>query len=389
MATNIEEVNKQVSSVDPTMNTQLPMDLSSIQASVAALSQSVGQFISERQSIADAVPKPEAPKAEPAKTGLLDAVRPKVEMPKRDLAADMAEYERVKQSAMASMGIGQAQFDELNQVNAETMTLSKELERLNLKEEAQIAQATSGFGLSSRAGAVENQIKRQMGLEKSNVAYQLSVKLGQADLIQGRIDKAEASFEKALDYATYKQDQAISDYKWALGFDLDLEKADRDYLQQQINNERADRAEIREIKMQEWQMYKDQYNMSDGDTTGLVGSSVYDGELEELYQAQPNASADQIARVYRTKYGIAPDDKSASIILARAQAVVNARDENVNAIAQATPEQTANSWLGGLLGEAAEVVPGYLQTEEGKRIGIAGAATKNIWGGVKSFFNRK
>ena len=378
MATNIEEVNKQVSSVDPTMNEPLPMDLSSIQASAAALSQSVGQFISERQSIADAVPKPEAPKAEPAKTGLLDAVRPKVEMPKRDLAADMAEYERVKQSAMASMGIGQAQFDELNQVNAETMTLSKELERLNLKEEAQIAQATSGFGLSSRAGAVENQIKRQMGLEKSNVAYQLSVKLGQADLIQGRIDKAEKSFEAALNYATWKQDQAIADYKWALGFDLELDKADRDYLQQQIDNTYKEKADIRAQKQLELDQMKFNYDTSGG---GTDQSSLFDTFLNNALKENDPQTAAQLALAYANDLGV-------KISLG---ALTNRATELKSGIipeTQATPEETANKWLGGLLGEAAEVVPGYLQTEEGKRIGLAGAAAKNIWGNVKSFFNR-
>lgn len=201
----------------------------------------------------------------------------------------MQELQQMQSDFLASKGYTQETFNQLNNFASQAQSLSNDLQRLNLEEKERIYQATGGFQLSGIKGAAENQIRREMAIQKAEVAYNLSVVTGQANLLQGQIDKANSLFEQALNYATAKEAQDVADWKFALEFYTDLDKEDRDYVQQQFENSLAIEANKRANAQLELDQMKANYDMSGGGTglsPSLFWSAINAGK-NELQQGEP------------------------------------------------------------------------------------------------------
>jgi hypothetical protein len=186
----------------------------------------------------------------------------------------MQELQQMQSDFLASKGYTQETFNQLNNFASQAQSLSNDLQRLNLEEKERIYQATGGFQLSGIKGAAENQIRREMAIQKAEVAYNLSVVTGQANLLQGQIDKANSLFEQALNYATAKEAQDVADWKFALEFYTDLDKEDRDYVQQQFENSLAIEANKRANAQLELDRIRE--SRLGGKTTGIKEDTFTD-----------------------------------------------------------------------------------------------------------------
>lgn len=213
----------------------------------------------------------------------------------------MQELQQMQNYFLASKGYTQETFTQKNNFASQAQSLSNDLQRLNLEEKERIYQATGGFQLSGIKGAAENQIRREMAIQKAEVAYQLSVVTGQANLLQGQIDKANNLFEQALNYATAKEAQDVADWKFALEFYTDLDKEDRDYVQQQFENSLAIEANKRANAQLELDQMRTQYSMR-GSEPKPIKLTGFGSRLQEAINS--GLSPEQAARAVWAEDGV-------------------------------------------------------------------------------------
>jgi len=237
MAINIEDTSKSTFVPDLNLNEPIPMDLASTQAKVLGITTQVASLVEQQKQAQDLATKttPTAPKPEP--TTLAGKILGKVEKPVPLTPIEQAAKWKETQSAfLEASGITPEITAQGQKVVGEIQGLNAQLDSLAQQEQAEKLQATAGFGLSTRKGAVESEITRRYAIQKSSIAAEMAIKLGEYAISQGRVDEAKKEFQSAITFMTAKERQEVEDYRWALSFYSDLDKEERNILQQKFDN---------------------------------------------------------------------------------------------------------------------------------------------------------
>jgi len=222
-----------------------PADLSAIQAQIQGLAQQVSSYVagfkSAQEQAQKMFPEQKPEQADvPAEKGGLDYLKGLASkifvQPQKTTQQYMVEVPELRKQWLESQGFTQKKLDEGQRVSGELQNLSAQSSALKLQEQAELAQISAAFGIRGRKGAMENEIRRKYMIEQSNLGAQMAIKMGEYNITQGRIDQAKADFDKALNYATAKERTAVEDFRWALGFYMDIDKTQRDILQRELDN---------------------------------------------------------------------------------------------------------------------------------------------------------
>jgi hypothetical protein len=308
MATSIEETNKSTFVPDTTLNPLPPMDLSGIKASVDAITKSVADITAQYQKAGET--KIEQPK-EPAKTSMLDSVLGKKEVqqavPTKTSADYIAEQQALKSSFLESVGINQETFDKRTELAIKMASLNQQLQQAELQEEKQklAIQESTPWALSSSIRSQQAVVARNSYFQKAAIAAEITGLSAQYQIIQGNIEEANKFFEQAINYATAKEAQDVEDYRWALSFYTDLEKSDKDYLQQEFENKLKINADARAQKQFELDQIKANYSMTKDSQVKQTG---YSSELNFALSQNPD-NPEQAARDVWSQFGAEMSDK--------------------------------------------------------------------------------
>ena len=378
MATSIEETNKSTFVPDTTLNPLPPMDLSSIKASVDAITKSVGDLTAQYTQAGQT--KIEQPKQEAPKTSMLDSVLGKKEVqqavPTKTSADYIAEQQALKSSFLESVGINQETFDKRTELAIKMASLNQQLQQAELQEEKQklAIQESTPWALSSSIRSQQAVVARNSYFQKAAIAAEITGLSAQYQIIQGNIDEANKFFEQAIDYATAKEAQDVEDYRWALSFYTDLEKSDKDYLQQEFENKLKINADARAQKQLELDQIKANYSMRDT-TTGTEDTFTdtvnYLKQLRDSGKLSDFSYKEQINALMQV--GGYTEDQRGEV-----ESMVNQAMEGKIPVEQAllaTPEETTQSWLGGLI-EGAKGLFGGTPQKQQSQMNLEGAFGK-------------
>jgi hypothetical protein len=277
---------------DTSLNPAMTMDLSGIKSTLDGITKNVADLTAQYQQAGET--KIEQPKQE--KTSVLASLtQPKA--PTKTAADYINERKNLQTAFLASQGIDQEDFNQRNQLATQMASLNNQLNMMELqqtKEQDDIRQRTGGtIGL---ANAEISKLDREYLYKKAMIATQGAGLAAQYQVIQGNIDEANKLFTDSINYANTKERQDVEDYRWALDFYVDADKADKDYLQQQYENTqnelKAKKPELREVG---GNLYEYTYNpetnsftskllrsgatskISDGINTKIVGDFREDG----------------------------------------------------------------------------------------------------------------
>jgi hypothetical protein len=376
MAINIGETQNSTYVPDFTLRELPPMDLSQIKASVDAITKDV-QSVVEKYNQMQATAEKMVTQPEPAKTSVVDKLTGNTQ-PQKSTIERMAELPQMQREFQTAMGITDQDIQQKTEMATKMASLNSQLEQIDLKEERRnidLERQMAGR-LTDALRGEQALLKREMNLERANIAYQISALSAQYNVLQGRFDEADKFFTMALNYATQKEKQEVDDYKWALGYNLDLNKEERVVLQQQLDEKQ--RAFDNKLKLESLRL--DQIREARLGAGGDImdNSNLFD---QTILAALADNQAPEIAA-------------QAALALANELKVkVNLSDLKKRAeelkSGQVTPITETKPGIpivGGLVGDFAQTVPGWLQTEEGKRLGILGGAAKNIQQTVGGFF---
>jgi hypothetical protein len=376
MAINIGETQNSTYVPDFTWRELPPMDLSQIKASVDAITKDV-QSVVEKYNQMQATAEKMVTQPEPAKTSVVDKLTGNTQ-PQKSTIERMAELPQMQREFQTAMGITDQDIQQKTEMATKMASLNSQLEQIDLKEERRnidLERQMAGR-LTDALRGEQALLKREMNLERANIAYQISALSAQYNVLQGRFDEADKFFTMALNYATQKEKQEVDDYKWALGYNLDLNKEERVVLQQQLDEKQ--RAFDNKLKLESLRL--DQIREARLGAGGDImdNSNLFD---QTILAALADNQAPEIAA-------------QAALALANELKVkVNLSDLKKRAeelkSGQVTPITETKPGIpivGGLVGDFAQTVPGWLQTEEGKRLGILGGAAKNIQQTVGGFF---
>lgn len=238
MAININETQNPTLNIDPTLNEPTPPDLSSIQASIQGITDTVAKMVAERDKIMESA----KPQAQPQKNwwdnikSPANALALKQSKAPSTIQSFIKERGELEKAYLESQGITKDVFDTAKRITGEMNALNAQLNALTMREQAEKLQATGGTQLRGIIGAQEAAITRKYAIEKSSIAAEMAIKLGEYNTSQGRIDEAKKNFAQALEYATYKETQERKDWEWAMQYYQDADKASKDYIQQQFEN---------------------------------------------------------------------------------------------------------------------------------------------------------
>lgn len=296
MPINIEDAQKSTFIPDMTLNPVPNLDLSGIKASIDAITKSVAD-LTRQYNQAGQIKTPatnnQAP-TEPTKTSILDKVLGRKEVsqaaPTKTTADYIDELNQLRSNYLASQGITQEQFNRKNELAAQMASLNNQLQMVELNEQKaeQLIQDSTPWALASSIRSQQAVVQRNAYFKKAEIATQIYSLKGEYDLISGNINEANKAFDSAINYATAKENQDIEDYRWALNFYKDIEKADRDYLQQQLENSIKER----EIKVKEAQLAIEQKKAS---YEAGVSGGYYTSFAQQIANDNPNATPEEVA----------------------------------------------------------------------------------------------
>jgi hypothetical protein len=348
MAINITDTNKTAFTPDTTLNQPIPMDLSGIKASVDGITKSVADLLAGYNAAGQT--KIEAPK-QPAQTSVLDRITKQAQtaVPTKTTADYIAEQAQLRTDFLSSQGITQEDFTKRNELASQMASLNQQLQQKEILEQQKDLALEQQFQgrLTSVLRGEKALLQRQMAIEKASIATQIAGLSAEYQLIQGNIEEANKYFNQAIDYATQKERQDVEDYRWALGFYADIDKADRDYLQQEFENKLAIEQDKREQKrlelaqMQEARLSGVTTGTEDTftDTVNYLKQLRDSGKLSDFsYKEQINALM-QVGGYTEQQRG-------------QVESMVNQAMEGKIPVGQAlmaTPEQTTQSWFGSMI----------------------------------------
>jgi len=288
LSIGIEDTQKEAFIPDFDAHEPIPMDLASIHAEVSAAERQLADLQTQMQAIT-AAPAAETDK-EPS---LLDRAIKGIEQ--KEPVDYFEQYFTRQEEFLARMGITPQDFQRTQELQAEMGSLNAQLLQIEAQEQNDILQTTSGTQLSSIKGAHKTEISRRYAVEKAGVAAQVAAKTMEYNAIQGRIDQTQADFQKALDFATYQEKQAVDDHRWALNFYQGIEESERKWLQTEYENSIKEYEIARDEK---WEQLNFQLASYKATNTGLTGvgyvpngltlsqSEILDGVGLEPYQKE-------------------------------------------------------------------------------------------------------
>jgi len=231
---SIEDTQKEAFVPDFNLHDPIPTDLAGIQAGVQAAMTEVARI---QETLKGFQVEPTTKPTEP--TTFIDKALGRVPEPKiPTMEESMAERAELERKFLEGKGITPEQFKEAEGIATEMAALNGQLLQLQAEKQQQLLNSEQRMqgGLKSALMGEQAFIERQYAVKEMGVAAQLAAKSMMYNAVQGRIDKAQADFDKALDYTTYKERQAVEDYRWALGFYMDIDKESKRMLQQEFEN---------------------------------------------------------------------------------------------------------------------------------------------------------
>jgi frataxin-like iron-binding protein CyaY len=240
MPINIKDTQKEAFVPDMTLAPQVPMDLASIKAQVSAIEKEALRI----QETLKGMPQKQTDKIEETKPtekpSFLDSVMGRAKKDEGGLVPEkqdfIGDYFEQKEAFLQRMGITSEDYEKTQNLASQMASLNQQLQLLEVEEQQQLLDAERTGRLTSITRGEQAFIQRQSAIQKAGIAAQISGLSMQYNIAQGRIDEATVDFEKALNFATTKERQQVEDYRWALSFYTDLEKTDRNYLQQEYEN---------------------------------------------------------------------------------------------------------------------------------------------------------
>ncbi len=255
----------------------IPMDLASIHAEASAAERQVSDLQTQMQSITA------APPAETAKEpSLLD--RAIKGMEERQPVDYFEQYFTRQEEFLAKMGITPQDFQRAQELQAEMGSLNAQLQQIELEEQKRMSDAEMTGRLTSRTRLEQTQIQRDYAFQKAGVAAQVAAKAMEYNAVQGRIEQTQADFQKALDFATYQEKQAVDDYRWAINFYQGIEESERRWLQTEYANSLKELKIARDEKWKQLNFQLASYKaIKPGlDSVGFVPAGLDINDVEKL-----------------------------------------------------------------------------------------------------------
>lgn len=326
MAINIQDTQSSTLVPNMNLNQPIPMDLSSIKATVDSLTKNVAEFVAQYQKAGETKITPEP--ATPTKPSVLDTVlkRPEVQAvkPTKTAADYIKEQQDLRTAFLTSQGITQEDFDQRNALATQMASLNQQLQQMELQELKEKDDISRQVGVTtSFAQASINKLERDYLYKKALIATQGAGLAAQYQAKAGEIAEANNLFTQSINYATTKERQDVSDYQWALNYYTGIEESDRNYLQDQLDKKQALlKPELREVG---GNLYQYNYNpdtnsysstLLTGGGAGTVPTTTDWTDLQiktaidGIISSRPDATYDEVIQEINSDPTIANKDRA-------------------------------------------------------------------------------